>query len=377
MKILLIGEYSRLHNSLKEGLEKNGHKVVINGFNDSFKNYPVDLKFIKKFENGILKKLKLLFLNLTNFDISSYYTYLQFKKNKKKFEGFDVVQLINENSFFCNYFYEKKILKYIFENNKKVFLLSCGEDFVYVNYNFEHRDNKSILQPYFEGKIEDKNFLNALKFREKSFKKLHNYIYKNIIGVIASDFDYHIPLQNNLKYLGLIPNPINIDNFPENKMEAIDKIIIFHGINSFSYYKKGNDFFDKALKIIKEKYPNKVEIIVARSLPYKDYILLYNNAHIVLDQVYAFDQGYNALEAMAKGKVVFTGAEMEFEKHYNLSKKVALNALPNVDYLVQQLTYLIENPIEIIEIGNQARTFIEKEHHYIKIAEKYIEKWSN
>jgi len=175
----------------------------------------------------------------------------------------------------------------------------------------------------------------------------------------------------------LIPNPINIDNFPENKMEAIDKIIIFHGINSFSYYKKGNDFFDKALKIIKEKYPNKVEIIVARSLPYKDYILLYNNAHIVLDQVYAFDQGYNALEAMAKGKVVFTGAEMEFEKHYNLSKKVALNALPNVDYLVQQLTYLIENPIEIIEIGKQARTFIEKEHHYIKIAEKYIEKWSN
>ena len=54
MKILLIGEYSRLHNSLKEGLEKNGHKVVINGFNDSFKNYPVDLKFIKKFENGML-----------------------------------------------------------------------------------------------------------------------------------------------------------------------------------------------------------------------------------------------------------------------------------------------------------------------------------
>ena len=38
----------------------------------------------------------------------------------------------------------------------------------------------------------------------------------------------------------------------------------------------------------------------------------YEQAHIILDQVYAFDQGYNALEAMAKGKVVFTGAEAIF-----------------------------------------------------------------
>jgi hypothetical protein len=30
------------------------------------------------------------------------------------------------------------------------------------------------------------------------------------------------------------------------------------------------------------------------------YINSYNKAHILLDQVYAYDQGYNALEAMAK-----------------------------------------------------------------------------
>jgi len=34
MKILLIGEYSRLHNSLKEGLEKNGHNVTLVGSGD-------------------------------------------------------------------------------------------------------------------------------------------------------------------------------------------------------------------------------------------------------------------------------------------------------------------------------------------------------
>ena len=376
MKILLIGEYSRLHYSLKEGLLKLGHEVAINGFNDGFKDFPIDLKFEKKFEKGFLKKIKVLIFYLTRFDISSYLTYKQFIKNQNKFKDFDVVQFINENSFFCNYYYEKKILQFIFKNNKKVFLLSCGDDYLYVKYNFENTNNKSIIQPYINGKIKKKNFSNVLKFKTKSYAKLHQYIFKNIMGVIASDVDYHLPLKNHSKYLGLISNPVIIDDFPKEDIKIEDKIVIFHGINKINYYKKGNDFFEKALVIIKTKYPNKVEIIVAESLPYKNYIKLYNKAHIVLDQVFALDQGYNALEAMAKGKVVFTGAEKEFEKYYKINEKVAINALPDVDYLVTELTYLIENPNEIIAIGKRARNFIEREHDYIIIAQKYIDIWS-
>jgi len=51
MNILLIGEYSRLHNSLKEGLQELGHNVVILGFKDGFKDFPVDFPLLK---NGIL-----------------------------------------------------------------------------------------------------------------------------------------------------------------------------------------------------------------------------------------------------------------------------------------------------------------------------------
>ena len=92
--------------------------------------------------------------------------------------------------------------------------------------------------------------------------------------------------------------------------------------------------------------------------------------------MFAFDQGYNALEAMAKGKVVFTGAEKEFVDYYKLNAEVAINALPDVDYLVEKLSYLIENPNEIKKIGHNAREFILKEHNYSKIAEKYLEKWN-
>ena len=376
MKVLLVGEFSRLHNSLKEGLQELGHEVYILGHQDGFKNYPLDFPIEKKWDSGFLKKIKVAVNTIFGFDISSYLTYLQFNKNKSKFNGFDVVQLINENSFYCQYYFEKKILQFIFQNNKKIFLLSSGYDYLTVKYYFENPDFKSSIQAYLSEKINPKSFGNVLKFRNASFKKLHQFIYANITGIIASDIDYHIPLLTNSKYLGLIPNPINTVKIGFKPLIIFDKIVVFHGINEDNYYKKGNDYFKKALRIIEKKYGNTVEIITTCNIPYSTYINLYNKAHIVLDQTYANDQGYNALEAMAKGKVVFTGAEKEFTAHYNLTERVCINALPDVDYLVNELSFLIENPNEIIAIGKRARAFIEKEHDYIKIANQYVKTWS-
>ena len=114
MNILLIGEYSRLHNSLKEGLEELGHHVVILGFKDGFKDFPVDYPLEIKLDTPFFRKLKAGIYKFTGFNINSYYTYLQFKNYKKHLVNFDVVQLINENSFYCGYYYEQKILDYIF-----------------------------------------------------------------------------------------------------------------------------------------------------------------------------------------------------------------------------------------------------------------------
>jgi len=376
MNILLLGEYSRLHNSLKEGLLKLGHHVVVQGFNDGFKAYPVDLLFEKKWDRGFRKKLKIAMYMVSGFDISSYLTYRQFLANKSQFEGYDVVQLINENSFFCDPYYEKKILNHLFEKNKKVFLLSCGDDYSNVKYGFENPEFKSGIIPYLEGKIAPKDFQNVLKYRKESFQQLHTFLMERIAGIIASDLDYDIPLRNNSKYLGLIPNPINTEEIPFTPLLIEDKIRIFLGINTESYFKKGCDYFEKVLAIIAEKYPEKVEIMVTRNIPYQEYIVLNNKAHILLDMTYANDQGYNALEAMAKGKVVFTGAEKEFETYYQLTESVAINAKPDVAYLVDQLTLLIENPQVLVTIGERARRFVEKEHDYCTISEKYLRIWN-
>ncbi|WP_428225027.1 glycosyltransferase [Flavobacterium sp.] len=378
MKILLVGEYSRLHNSLKEGLIALGHEVHIKGLNDGFKNYPVDFKITRPLQTGILKYVKLALYKVTKFDLASLITYLVFKKNSNEFKGYDVVQLINENAFLCAPYFEKKILNTIFNNNKKTFLLSTGDDYISNNFYYNNPKLISIFTPYFEKKIPKKGFIGSLKYLEKEYKNLHHFITTNIQGIISSDLDYHIPMQASgcKKYLGMVANPINLDQiqYIENRVEG--KIKIFIGINSNTYYKKGIDIFEKILDRIELKYKDQIEIIKASNLPYQDYINLYNSSHILLDQMHANDQGYNALEAMAKGKVVFTGASPIFEKHYQLQKTVAIHAVPDIELMVQQLSTLIENPHLIDEIGKQARTFIYKEHNYIQSAEKYLALWT-
>lgn len=377
MKILLVGEYSRLHNSLKEGLEELNHDVTIVAAYDGFKKYDVDLLIKKKFQKGLSRKLKNLIYRISGIDLVSLDVKNQIKQLQPQLSGYDIVQFINEASFLCTAKIEKDIFDLITSWNKNIYLLSCGTDYISVNYANEDYLRYSILTPYKNGK--DHTFLSAygLKYLKPEFKALHEHIYKTIKGVIASDIDYHLPLKRHPKYLGLIPNPINIELLEYKPLEIDDKIILFHGINSNNYYKKGNDIFDDALNIIKKDYPEAIKIISVRSLPYSEYINAYNEAHILLDQIYAYDQGYNGLEAMAKGKVVFTGAEKEWLEHYNLeADTVAINALPDVNSIVAKLRWLIENPDEIIEISKNARSFIESHHNYINSAKSYIKTWN-
>jgi glycosyltransferase involved in cell wall biosynthesis len=378
VRILLVGEFSRLHNSLKEGLTALGHEVVIIANGDGFKNYPADLSTKAKWCETKLGNIpRQIIFRLTRFDIARIEFGIRFYYHLNKLKDFDVVQFINEAPIQTIPSLERFLLKKLIHQNKKTFLLCCGVDYLVAKHFIEKKERYSIMNPYFENPKSKQEIRFILEFLSPNHKKTHQLIYQNIHGVIASDIDYLLPLQRHPKFLGLTPNPINTAAIDFSELKIDDKIILFLGINRGTYLTKGITFFEKALEIVKEKMGDRIEIIIAENLPYQTYINQYNRAHIILDQVYSFDQGYNALEAMAKGKVVFTGAEIEFEKYYNLNEKVAINALPDVDSLVKDLTHLIENPSEISAIGKRARTFIEEHHNYKNCAEDYLSKWTN
>ncbi|MGJ8592714.1 MAG: glycosyltransferase [Aquaticitalea sp.] len=379
MRILLIGEFSRLHNSLKEGLVALGHEVVLVGSGDQFKKYPVDLNIESSFFNkGLPLFIRKIIFKFSKIDIAHSETAYRFKKFLAILNDFDIIQLINEDALEVRPTLQIPLLEKLIEQNGKMFLLCCGDDYISTDYNLQNKLAYSVLTPYLKDKSLKKEFDYSLKYVTEPYKKLHEFIYKNSEGVIATDMDYHIPLQNHEHYLGMIPNPINIDLLKPILLSIDSKIVIFHGINKLSSTKKGSPIIEKALAIVKQKYSEKIVIKTTYSLPYEEYIKIYNSAHIVMDQVYGFDQGYNALEAMAKGKVVFTGAEQEWLDYYNLeADTVAINALPDAEKIAEKLEWLILNPEKILEISKNARAFIEREHDYKKVAETYLNVWNS
>lgn len=377
MRILLVGEFSRLHNSLKEGLTALGHEAHIVGTGDDFKKYPVDFSISSRIvpSNGLFRFCNKVTKRIFKLDLEAQERAFRFRKLLPQLKNYDVVQLINSNAIETSPRSSEKFYGKLFAQNKKKFLLICGDETPIVEVLLKNNLKYSVLTPYFNNPSNKKYYHYTLNYISKPQKRLFEFLKSNCDGIVVSDLDYKIPMEQTDINFSLIPNPINTDKLEFSPMKIDSKIVIFHGINKYSSVKKGSSIFLEALSKIEAKYKDKVEIRTVNSLPYEEYQKHLQSAHILLDQIYSFDQGYNALEAMAQGKVVFTGAETEFQDYYQLSEKVAINALPDVRAIEEQLSFLIENPEELIKIGKNARTFVEKEHHYIKIAERYLENW--
>lgn len=377
MRILLVGEFSRLHNSLKAGLVAQGHDVILVNNGDGFKNYPTDVSIKATFFKSKLGSIpRQIWFRLFGFDLALLEHGLRFWWHLPKLEDFDVVQLINEKPIQTCPRLELYLLKKLFRHNKNVFLLSCGVDYSNMQYQLQQKEHYSLLTPYFENKaLVAKQYTFMFEYTTPKHQKIHDFLYSHCKGVIAGDLDYVNAIQNKPNYLGLIPYPVVLPEKPK-ALKATDKVVLFLGINSGNSFTKGVPLFEAALACLKEKYGDQISILHTTDVPYALYQKNYEQAQIILDQVYAFDQGYNALEAMAKGKVVFTGAEAIFLEYYNLQpNEVAVNALPNVDALVTELSFLIDNPQEMERISKNAIAFVKEVHDANKVVKLYVEKW--
>ena len=117
MNILLLGEYSRLHNSLKAGLQQLGHSVTLVATGDSFKNYPTDLSFAPRLtqKNGFFKFIKKVVYKLTKINLEETEAGIRFYFLLPRLKGYDTVQLINSNALQTHPSWSRFLLKKVFQ----------------------------------------------------------------------------------------------------------------------------------------------------------------------------------------------------------------------------------------------------------------------
>lgn len=362
MKILLLGEYSNVHWTLAEGLRQLGHYVTVVSDGDGWKNYPRDIS-LKRQSNQTTDSLKYL---------------LDVVKLWPKLRNYDVVQLINP--VFLSFKAEKlrPFYKMLRHQNRSVFLGAFGMDYYWVKagtdcqtFRYSDFNMGSQLRHSEDNDAWKRDWLHGPK------GVLNQYIAEDCNGIISGLYEYDASYRpyfpQKLKY---IPFPICPD--PDAAIHKTDKVKFFIGIQRLRSVYKGTDIMLHALERLEKDLPNACEVRKAESVPFEEYSRMLHTSDVMLDQLYSYTPAMNALLGMAKGMVIVGGGEPEnYEILHEDQLRPIVNVEPNEEIVYQALRHLALHPELIEKLSGESIEYINRHHHYIKVARQYVEFWTH
>lgn len=362
MKILLLGEYSNVHNTLADGLRKLGHTVVVASNGDFWKNYPRDIDL----QREMTKQGTISFL-------------WRLLKALPQMRGFDVVQLINTIFLELTPKYIYPIYKYLRRHNKKVFMSACGMDYYWVKAGvggaFRYGDYN--IGDKMRNSLEIDN--NKAEYLYGPKKDLNIYIAEDCDGIISALYENDVCYRPEYAYkLQFIPEPINMSEItPRVPHPQTNKIRFFIGIQKTRSEYKGTDVMYRCLLRLEEKYHDRMEIVKVESVPYAQYCQLMDSSDVLLDQLYSYTPSMNSLLAMAKGLVLVGGGE---EENYEIIGETELrpivNVLPDEDDVYAKLEALVLNHEDVKKRQQDSVIYVKRHHDHIKVAQQYVDFWS-
>lgn len=351
MKILLLGEYSALHQNLKEGLQELGHEAIVAADGDGFKKVPCDISLYSELPS-IFGKIERRLKPLLSLD---------------KMKGFDVAQLMNpfititNRKYFPSRFFYQKI-KY---HNNKFFMLAAGNDAYFSRYarqKLEYSPPDELIKGY-------------PNYKSQSDLDFNQWMIEKVRGVIPIMYEYEVGYDSVPNRLPTIPIPINIDKIPYEENKVRKKLVVFHGLNRYEF--KGTRHVEEAFEVLARKYPNDLELVIDGKMPLNDYLAVMRRTNVVIDQTYSYSCGMNAIYALAMGKVVLGGAEPESLISLGVESTPVINLKPNAQSIIEKIEQLLEKRNQFEQLGYESRKFAEEVHDYKKIAQQYIDTWSS
>lgn len=364
MKILLVGEYSRLHLTLAEGLRSLGYEVLLASDGDGHKQYERDIDLTRK-GSGVIDTVK---------------AFWKIYKAFRQFKDYDVVQIINPCFLTLSVSANRYFFNQLKKKNKKIFLGAFGDDSFWIKACLSN--SKLRYSEFFvDGKPTHLAFNKKLidRWINTASEDLNKYIADRVDGVIACLYEYYISYEDGYAdKLIYIPLPINCEKIEiRGVSKNIDRIKFFIGIDKNRSEYKGTDLMKKVLLNFVERHPEETDVAIVESVSYKEYQELMKNSHVVLDQLYSYSPSMNPLQAMASGKVVISGGEPEiYELMGHVTNRPIINVYPTEKGIECALEEVLENKKQLAEWSRRGRSFVEEFHDHIKVAEQYLDFWN-
>jgi len=367
MKILFAGDASNLHNCLAQELRRQGHEVVVASDGSRWMNTHRDINLVRR--PGKLGTLRYLM------DIHRALPLMQ---------GFDIVEIASPIFLRLKPHRVARVFDYLKAHNRHVVLSALATDRVY--YDACHDGHTYRYSDYMLGQ-EPSPYVGSGEYiaqhqenwGEPFMQEHSDHILAGIDGAVACLYEYYVAykplLGDRVAYGGI---PIDTQALTFRPLEkAPDKVRLFIGIQRDRHVIKGTDRLLAAMKRVRERYPGIVELEVVENLPYDEYTRRMRDSHIILDQLYSYTPGTNALIAMAQGLVAVSGAEPEY---YDLIGETANQPIVNVSPLVEgdidhKLSWLVEHRDQLPQMARASRAFVEKHNAAPVVAQRYLDFW--
>lgn len=368
MKILFAGDASNMHNCLAQELRRMGHEAVVASDGSRWMDTQRDINLLRR--PGKLGALRYL---------------MDVQCALPRMKGFDIVEIASPIFLRLRPHRNAKVFDYLKANNRCMVLSALCTDMVY--YDACHDGHTFRYSDYMLGDDPSPYVGSSEYIAQKQdnwkqpFMREHSdHILDGIDGAVACLYEYYAVyrplLGNKVAYAGI---PIDTKELTFRPLEQVpDKVRLFIGIQRDRHVIKGTDKLLAAMKRVHDRYPELTELEVVENLPYDEYTRRMRESHVIMDQLYSYTPGTNALIAMAQGLVAVSGGEPEY---YDLIGETANRPIVNVSPLVEgdidnKLSWLIEHRDQLPRMARASRAFVEKHNAVSVVARRYLDFWN-
>lgn len=360
MKVLLVGEYSSLHNNLQYGLKQLGVSVDTLNTGDGWRKFNSDIKLFQISKDEQYDKLRKYYSNFL-------YTYISKK--------YDVVQFISERDLGASYGFDKALGVRLAKKAKLSVLLMAGCNWQYLRYAQEALGISSCKECL---KYDVKRKYGCYFGHDGLARRTAYYFQKNVDVMVPMLYEYYVcsqysPFADKLSVPICLPMKMgNIDINTDFK-EPKKKLLVYHPLNREGF--KGTTMIRKAFHILSKRYSDVADFIIEGKMPYLEFTELMDKVDIVVDQKNSLSFGMTSLDAMARGKILITGNYRKniLEKEYEYVKNApAFELGTTVDEIVDNIGSVIDRRDEFEKIAKRERAYVHEYHDCKKIAQQFL-----
>lgn len=364
MKILMIGDYSNLHAYLAKELKRRGHEVTLVSDKGAYMKTEADIELRRK--PGLWGTIGYVYKILSLLP---------------SFVGYDVVQLINPSIMFLKCNKLRIIYDILKKNNKSVFLTLCGDDHFFVKDCVE--TDLFRFSEYRIGK-EKTEYVKQIPLNEsvalsKPFANYTSHVYDTVDGAMSvlPEYDMSARLHMDPDKILFTKLPVQLDSLEFEELNLNGPVKILVAMKGNKEIQKGTSKLLDICKSIEDELPAVCEVRAVKNLPLSDYLEEIRKSHIVIDQLYSYSPGMNALQTMAMGRISASGGQPEYYDYIGESNHpiFCLSPLEDDETIKNRLKSLILDKNRLKQMSEDGRRLVEKHHDVKNIAPLFEQHW--